>query len=84
MSRIPLFLSFVLAAVVALAQTKPTTPRIEVSTPRGAADKAPPGKVGVVEGTFDAGKVQRGAVVTHQFKIPNAGDGTLRITAKPG
>lgn len=65
-----------LLATVAAAQRPVTPPR--------AAPRVPAGKLEVPATEFDAGTVERGAVVTHAFVLRNVGEHPLNIQAKPG
>jgi hypothetical protein len=38
----------------------------------------------VAERIYDAGKVDRGATISHSFVLKNVGAGDLTIDAKPG
>ena len=42
------------------------------------------GGLGVPEAVYDAGKVDRGVTVRHEFVLKNVGPGELSINAKPG
>lgn len=44
----------------------------------------PPGKAQVDEMVFDAGTVERGTDIKHDFKIKNVGENPLTVDAKPG
>ena len=49
-----------------------------------AAPAGPPGKAEIKELVFDAGSVERGADIKHDFSIKNIGDHDLTVDAKPG
>jgi len=42
------------------------------------------GSLEVPEAVYDAGKVDRGVTVRHEFVLKNVGPGELSINAKPG
>jgi len=42
------------------------------------------GSLEVPEAVYDAGKVDRGVTVRHEFVLKNVGPGALSINAKPG
>lgn len=57
----------------------------------GGADPVPPpepegarGKLEAPERLFDAGTVDRGAIISHDFELRNIGNGTLTVDARPG
>ena len=63
-------LLFTLAAVARAADAPATAP--------------PAGSLEVPEAVYDAGKVDRGVTVRHEFVLKNVGPGELSINAKPG
>ena len=42
------------------------------------------GSLEVPEAVYDAGKIDRGVTVRHEFVLKNVGPGELSINAKPG
>jgi hypothetical protein len=44
----------------------------------------PAGSLEVPEAVFDAGKVERGVTLRHEFVLKNIGQAELSIDAKPG
>ncbi len=65
----PLLL-FTLASVACAADAPATAP--------------PAGSLEVPEAVYDAGKVDRGVTVRHEFVLKNIGQAALSINAKPG
>ena len=63
-------LLFSLAAVACAADAPATAP--------------PAGSLEVPEAVYDAGKVDRGVTVRHEFVLKNIGQAALSINAKPG
>jgi hypothetical protein len=51
---------------------------------RAAGDNAPAGRLVVPEPVYDAGTVEHGATLRHDFVVKNAGTAALAIDAKPG
>jgi hypothetical protein len=53
-----------------------------------AADAPPPtvphGRLVVEQRVYDAGKVERGVTIRHDFRVKNAGAAQLSVDAKPG
>jgi hypothetical protein len=50
-----------------------------------ADEAAPPtDTLQVVERDYDAGKIERGATLTHTFLLKNVGPAELSVDAKPG
>jgi hypothetical protein len=49
-----------------------------------SASAAPAAPLELAERVFDAGKVDRGATVRHEFVLKNVGPTELAIDAKPG
>ena len=50
----------------------------------GPATAPPAGSLEVSEPVYDAGKVERGVTVRHEFVLKNIGQAELSINAKPG
>jgi hypothetical protein len=50
----------------------------------GAATAPPAGSLEAPEAVYDAGKVERGVTVRHEFVLKNIGLAELSINAKPG
>jgi len=48
------------------------------------ATAPPAGSLEVPEAVYDAGKVDRGVTVRHEFVLKDVGPGELSINAKPG
>ena len=48
------------------------------------ATAPPAGSLEVPEAVYDAGKVDRGVTVRHEFVLKNIGQAALSINAKPG
>jgi hypothetical protein len=48
------------------------------------ATAPPTGSLEVPEAVFDAGKVERGVTLRHEFVLKNIGQAELSIDAKPG
>ena len=65
---------------------RPGMPTPPGTTPAAPAQTGPSGKVEFKEQdlVYDAGKVDRGTVVSHVFQLKNVGPGDLSITARPG
>ena len=63
-------LLFSLASVACAADAPATAP--------------PAGSLEVPEAVYDAGKVDRGVTVRHEFVLKNIGQAALSINAKPG
>jgi len=71
----------------ALAQPTGQVQVTPMAPAAAAAAQAPAASGGILEiqeTDFDAGSVERGAVVRHAFILKNTGTGPLQITAKPG
>jgi hypothetical protein len=53
--------------------------------PAARADDAPgPPRLEAGERVYDAGRVERGATVSHAFLLKNVGTAALSVAAKPG
>ena len=51
---------------------------------RAAAADAPAGRLEVPEPVYDAGTIEHGAPLRHDFVVKNTGTAALAIDAKPG
>ena len=51
---------------------------------QGDAPPSPAGKLEIAERMHDAGRVDRGAPLSHSFVLRNTGTGDLHVDAKPG
>jgi hypothetical protein len=49
-----------------------------------AGDEAPAGRLEVPEPVYDAGTIEHGASLRHDFVVKNTGTAPLAIDAKPG
>ena len=70
-----------------MTRTLPLLLLLLVAFSARAQDGAPPppaGKLDVAERVHDAGRIDRGARLTHSFVLRNTGTGELHIDAKPG
>ena len=58
---------------------------VSVARAAGGPATAPPvGSLEVPEPVYDAGKVERGVTIRHEFVLKNIGQAELSINAKPG
>ena len=71
------------SAPAAVTPVMTMTPTAAPGTP-APAPAGPPGKAEIKELLFDAGTVERGAEIKHDFVIKSIGDNDLTVDAKPG
>jgi hypothetical protein len=66
--------------------TPGTPPPMPMMTPAAApaAPTGPPTTVEIAETSFDAGSVEKGTDIKHEFVLKNVGENPLMVDAKPG
>ena len=72
------------ASAPSVMPTMTMTPSAAPGTPPPMVPAGPPGKAEIKELVFDAGTVERGADLKHDFVIKSIGENDLTVDAKPG
>ena len=80
----PRLATFLILALAALVRAEGDAPAPPPGAPPATVPAAAPAALEVVDRVYDAGKIDRGAVLKHVFTLKNVGPTELSIDAKPG